>query len=193
MTIYIRNMVSAGCELKVMAAFRQLKIKVAGISSGKVETASPVKMGKFILLKNLLSQFGFEIIEDKKQVIAQRIRMLIIGLVHHQAETRLKLSEYIAHNLHYDYHYLSSLFSETEGITIEKFLIRQRVEKIKELLKGGELSITEIAGRLNYSSTAYLTIQFKKSTGFTPGEFRRKGNMNPRQLSGYLNIGEVCT
>ncbi|NML20798.1 helix-turn-helix transcriptional regulator [Pseudoflavitalea sp. G-6-1-2] len=183
MTIYIRNMISPECEAIVKAAFRQMKLRVIAIRPGAVETAASVSTAKLMRLQELLERSGFSILEDKKQVLTEQIKVLIIYLVHHQAETRLKLSGYISETLQYDYHYLSSLFSEMEGITIEKFLIQQRIEKIKLLLSVGEMPIAAIAKELNYSSAAYLTIQFKKSTGFTPGIYR-KINLRMPALAG---------
>lgn len=173
MTIYIRNMISPECEAIVSAAFRRMKLRVIAIKPGAVETATPITLKKRVQLQEILAQSGFSIIDDKKQILTEQVKVLIIYLVHHQTETRLKISEYISETLQYDYHYLSSLFSEMEHITIEKFMIQQRVEKVKQLLSSGEMPIADIAKELNYSSTAYLTIQFKKNTGLTPGIYRK--------------------
>lgn len=185
MIIHIGNMVSPECGTTIGAAFRELRIRIITIRPGEVETASPVKFSKLLLLKGILERAGYSILVDKKKILVEKIKLLIIYLVHHEVETRLKLSEYIAGELQYDYHYLSSLFSEMEGITIEKYLISERVKKAKELLKEGELSISEVARKLKYSSAAYLTIQFKKSTGVTPGEYR-KSEMHSRMTADML-------
>ena len=146
-----------------------------------------IKLGEVILekepipeekkkLEEVLIPLGFEVIDDKKGRIIENIKNVIIDLVHHRDnDTKSNLSVVLSSKLHHDYNYLSNLFSEVEGTTIEKFFIAQKVEKIKELLVYNELSLNEIAFRLNYSSTAYLSNQFKKVTGLTPSHFKQIG------------------
>lgn len=120
-------------------------------------------------LRKQLKQLGFELIDDKKSRIIEQIKNIIINIVHHQQyEMKMNLSELLSSSLHYDYGYLSNLFSEVEGTTIEKYFIAQKIEKVKELLVYDELSLSEIAFQLDYSSVAYLSAQFKKVTGLTP-------------------------
>src|SRR5690606_28337477 len=117
---------------------------------------------------------GFEVIDDRKSLIIEKIKNIIIDLVHHQDnDTKSNLSDVLSSKLHHDYNYLSNLFSEIEGTTIEKYFIAQKIEKVKELLVYDELSLSEIAFRLNYSSVAYLSNQFKKVTGLTPSHFKQ--------------------
>ena len=117
---------------------------------------------------------GFELIDDKKSRIIEKIKNIIIELVHHQNnDAKTNLSDVLSSQLHHDYNYLSNLFSEIEGTTIEKYFIAQKIEKVKELLVYDELSLSEIAFRLNYSSVAYLSNQFKKVTGLTPSYYKQ--------------------
>jgi len=125
-------------------------------------------------LEEALVTLGFQLIDDKKSRLIEKIKNIIIELVHHQdGEIKTNLSELLSSKLHRDYNYLSNLFSEVEGSTIEKYYIAQKIEKVKELLVYDELSLSEIALRLNYSSVAYLSNQFKKVTGLTPSHFKQ--------------------
>ncbi|SEN12077.1 AraC-type DNA-binding protein, partial [Chryseobacterium taichungense] len=147
--------------------------------------AKNIKLGEVILSKEItslekenlsktLEPLGFEVIDDKKGRIIEKIKNIIIDLVHHQdSDVKTNLSDVLSDKLHHDYNYLSNLFSEVEGTTIEKYFIAQKVEKVKELLVYDELSLSEIANRLNYSSVAYLSNQFKKVTGLTPSHFKQ--------------------
>jgi len=144
-----------------------------------------VQLGEVTLEKELTTQekekfskalvsLGLELIEDKKSRLIEQIKNTIIDLVHHQDnETKTNLSDVLSEKLHHDYNYLSNLFSEVEGTTIEKYFIAQKIEKVKELLVYDELSLSEIAFRLNYSSVAYLSNQFKKVTGLSPSHFKK--------------------
>lgn len=147
--------------------------------------AKNIKLGEVILSKEItslekenlsktLEPLGFEVIDDKKGRIIEKIKNIIIDLVHHQdSDVKTNLSDVLSDKLHHDYNYLSNLFSEVEGTTIEKYFIAQKVEKVKELLVYDELLLSEIANRLNYSSVAYLSNQFKKVTGLTPSHFKQ--------------------
>jgi AraC-like DNA-binding protein len=146
---------------------------------------SQVKLGEVVFeqeldkvqraeLSGALEPLGFELIDDKKSRLIERIKTIVIGLVHHgDGEIRSNLSDMISKELNHDYSYLSNLFSEVEGITIEKYHIAQKIELVKELLVYGELSLSEIAYQLHYSSVAYLSNQFKKVTGLTPSHFKQ--------------------
>jgi AraC-like DNA-binding protein len=127
-------------------------------------------------MNNHLLTFGFELIDDKRSRIIEKIKNVIVDLVHHQNnEIKTNLSDVLSSSLLHDYNYLSHLFSEVEGITIEKYFIAQKIERVKELLVYDELSLSEIAFQLNYSSVAYLSNQFKKVTGLTPTHFKQIG------------------
>jgi AraC-like DNA-binding protein len=174
MKLIIKNMVCNRCKMAVKGALEQLGLTPLSIELGEVELAERSLSGeKQQALRDSLLALGFELIDDKRSRIITKIKSLIIKLVHHaEEENRLKHSEYITAHLHYDYPYLSRLFSEVEGITIEQYIINQKIEKAKELLVYDELNISELADELGYSSVAHLSAQFKKVTGMTPSQFK---------------------
>lgn len=140
---------------------------------GEVELDREINNAEKETINNHLQTFGFELIDDKKSRLIGQIKSLIIDLVHHQnSELKANLSDLLSGKLQHDYTYLSNLFSEVEGTTIEKYFIAQKIEKVKELLVYDELSLSEIAFQLNYSSVAHLSNQFKKVTGLTPSHFK---------------------
>jgi AraC-like DNA-binding protein len=167
-------MVCGRCKMVVKSEFDQLGLPTISVELGQVELKEVItESQKEILLKNLQA-LGFDIIDDKKSITAEKIKNLIIDLVHHKNnELKINLSDYLVENLHQDYSTLSNLFSEIEDTTIEKYFIRQKIEKVKELLVYNELSLSEIADILNYSNVAHLSNQFKKITGFTPTHFKQ--------------------
>ena len=167
-------MVCGRCKMVVKSEFDQLGLPTISVELGQVELKDAItESKKEILLKNLQA-LGFDIIDDKKSITAEKIKNLIIDLVHHKNnELKINLSDYLVENLHQDYSTLSNLFSEIEDTTIEKYFIRQKIEKVKELLVYNELSLSEIADILNYSNVAHLSNQFKKITGFTPTHFKQ--------------------
>jgi AraC-like DNA-binding protein len=167
-------MVCDRCIMAVKSALADLNIAYDAVKLGEVNTGSFTPSKTMIHnLENHLRSIGFEIIDDKKSRLIDQIKTLIIEQVHHtQQNQHVKLSYLLTEELHYDYNYLSSLFSSVEGVTIEQYFILQRIEKVKELLIYDELSLSEIAYKLNYSSPAYLSNQFKKITGLTPTQFK---------------------
>lgn len=174
MTLTIKNMVCNRCILVIQNELDKLGIGVKSIKLGEVILEKELTSDEKESLDKILLDLGFEIIDDKKSRIIEKIKNLIINLVHHQdSETKVNLSELLSNELHHDYNYLSNLFSEVEGTTIEKYFIAQKIEKVKELLVYDELSLSEIAFRLHYSSVAYLSNQFKKVTGLTPSHFKK--------------------
>ena len=153
--------------------FAQLGHEPANVVLGEVDLKEPLTDSEKELLNTKLITLGFEIIDDKKSQIIGQIKSLIIDLVHQQnSALKNNLSDILSKHLHHDYSYLSNLFSEVEGTTIEKYFIAQKIEKVKELLVYDELSLSEIAFQLNYSSVAHLSNQFKKVTGLTPSYFK---------------------
>jgi AraC-like DNA-binding protein len=158
----------------VKSEFEKLGLHTISVELGEVELQDTITENqKEILLKNLQA-LGFDIIDDKKSKTIEKIKNLIVDLVHHKNnELKINLSDYLAENLHQDYNTLSNLFSEIENTTIEKYFISQKIEKVKELLIYNELSLSEIADLLNYSNVAHLSNQFKKITGFTPTYFKQ--------------------
>ncbi len=147
------------------------------IELGEVEIAEELNAQNKNQLNEVLLSFGFELIDDKKSRLIEQIKNSIVEQVHYtQHPLTNNFSEHISQKLHQDYNYLSNLFSEVEGITIEKYIIAQKIEKVKELLKYDELSLSEIADRLGYSSVAYLSNQFKKVTGITPSYYKKSAH-----------------
>ena len=134
-------------------------------------------------LNSRLLQLGFEILDDKKQKQIEKIKSLLIKKVQSgDVEEHFSISEYLSNALHKDYSYISRLFSEVEGITVEQFFILQKIEKVKEWLVYGELNLSEISFRLGYSSVAHISAQFKKITGLTPSHFKKLGNPQRKSL-----------
>lgn len=143
------------------------------ITLGEVQLANEMNNEEIQLFSQRMKTLGFEIIDDKKSRLITQIKSSIIEIVHNQdGDLKSNLSDYLSQKLHHDYTYLSNLFSEAEGTTIEKYFIAQKIEKVKELLVYDELSLSEIANKMNYSSVAYLSNQFKKVTGLTPTYFK---------------------
>ncbi|MDY0987541.1 AraC family transcriptional regulator [Flavobacterium sp. CFBP9031] len=174
MKLYIKNMVCSRCKMVVKSEFEKLGLPTISVELGEVELEKEISdEQKEVLLENL-QVLGFDLIDDKKTKTVERIKNLIVDLVHHKNnELKINLSDYLAENLNQDYNSLSNLFSEIENTTIEKYFISQKIEKVKELLIYNELSLSEIADILNYSNVAHLSNQFKKITGFTPTSFKQ--------------------
>lgn len=167
-------MVCGRCKMVVKSEFEKLGLHTISVELGEVELQDPITEGqKEVLLKNLQA-LGFDFIDDKKSKTIEKIKNLIVDLVHHRNnDLKVNLSDYLVENLNQDYSTLSNLFSEVENTTIEKYFISQKIEKVKELLIYNELSLSEIADILNYSNVAHLSNQFKKITGFTPTYFKQ--------------------
>ena len=173
-TIFIKNMVCDRCIMVVQNELEKLGLDAKNIKLGEVILSKEITSLEKENLSKTLEPLGFEVIDDKKGRIIEKIKNIIIDLVHHQdSDVKTNLSDVLSDKLHHDYNYLSNLFSEVEGTTIEKYFIAQKVEKVIELLVYDELSLSEIANRLNYSSVAYLSNQFKKVTGLTPSHFKQ--------------------
>lgn len=173
-TLFIKNMVCDRCIMVVQNELDKLGLDAKNVKLGEVTLTKEITPTEKEALVKTLEPLGFEVIDDKKGRIIEKIKNIIIDLVHHQdSDVKTNLSDVLSDKLHHDYNYLSNLFSEVEGTTIEKYFIAQKVEKVKELLVFDELSLSEIAMRLNYSSVAYLSNQFKKVTGLTPSYFKQ--------------------
>ncbi len=151
----------------------RLGFEPLNVTLGEVEIDKDLTETQIKDLDNHLKTFGFELIDDKKSRLIGQIKTSIIEIIHqHDSALDSNLSDYLSHKLLHDYSYLSNLFSEVEGTTIEKYFIAQKIEKVKELLVYDELSLSEIAFQMNYSSVGYLSNQFKKVTGLTPSYFK---------------------
>lgn len=182
-TLFIKNMVCNRCIKVVKDELQALNLEPTHVELGEVRFDSHISQEEKIAIEKSLQPLGFELIDDKKSRLIEQIKSIIIDLVHHQdSEIKTNLSHELSAQLHLDYNYLSNLFSEVEGVTIEKYFIAQKIEKVKELLVYDELSLSEIAFRLNYSSVAYLSNQFKKVTGLTPSHFKKIGEHKRKPL-----------
>ncbi|WP_423147933.1 helix-turn-helix domain-containing protein [Rubrolithibacter danxiaensis] len=172
--IFIKNMVCNRCIMVVENELQKLGLRASKVTLGEAELEKDLTPEEKTKLDRAMTDLGFELIDDKKSRIIEKIKNVIIDMVHHQQyDVKHNLSNVLSNELNHDYNYLSNLFSEVEGTTIEKYFIAQKIEKVKELLVYDELTLSEIAFRLNYSSVAYLSNQFKKVTGLSPSHFKQ--------------------
>ncbi len=184
MKIHIKNMVCIRCKMVVKSELERLGIQFTSIELAKVETKDNVSEETLKLLDNNLRQCGLELIENRKVVLAERIKTSIIDLVHNSDELlKINLSDYLSKKLNYDYTYLANIFSEIMGTSIEKFYITHKVERVKELLEYNELNLKEISYMTQYSSIGHLSNQFKKITGLAPTQYRNLQDKNRSSLS----------
>jgi AraC-like DNA-binding protein len=152
----------------------KLGLHYTSVELGEAEIPETISAGQLDQIRAALLRSGLELMDDRKSVLIQKIKNVIIALVHYSEEPlALNLSDYLSETLNYDYTYLAKLFSEVQGSTIEKFFITHKIERVKELLVYNELNLTEIAYRMHYSSVAHLSAQFKKVTGLTPSHFKQ--------------------
>jgi AraC-like DNA-binding protein len=173
MKLYIKYMVSLRCKMLVKDEITNLGLHCLVVDLGMVEILEDINEATTEQLKSALLRSGLELLDNKKSILIERIKNVIIEMVHYSDELpRMNYSDHISEKLQYDYTYLSNLFSEVKGITIQQFIINHKIEKVKELLLYDELSLTEIAYNLHYSSVAHLSNQFKKVTGLTPSFFK---------------------
>ncbi|MFN3969627.1 helix-turn-helix domain-containing protein [Flavobacterium sp.] len=166
-------MVSNRCKMMVKEELKKLGLHFIIVDLGVVEIMENITADKRALLKLNLSESGLELMDDKKAILIEKVKNVIIEMIHHADEPiRVTFSEYLSEKLDQNYTYLANLFSEVQGITIEQFMILHKIERIKELIIYDELNITEIAWKMNYSSVAHLSTQFKKVTGLSPSHFK---------------------
>lgn len=167
-------MVSLRCKMVVIEELKKLGLKYQSVELGMVELNDNITPDQHDLLKRNLSKAGLWVLDDKKSILIEKIKIVIIEMIHYADELpEVNYSDYISSKLNLDYTYLSNIFSEVKGITIQQFIILQKIEKIKELLLYDELNITEISYKLNYSSVSHLSNQFKKVTGLSPSFFKK--------------------
>lgn len=184
-SLYIKNMVCNRCIYMVDQIFKQSGLEPHSVTLGEVRLSTPPTTEQTKALEQKLHEFGFELLTDQKHRIIEKIKTLVIERIQqddHYKEKGPLFSTLLAEALHKDYSSLSKLFSEVEGITIEKYIIEQKIEKVKEWLAYDELTLSEMADRLGYSSVAHLSAQFKKTTGFTPSTFRKQKDHHRRPL-----------
>ena len=176
-------MVSLRCKMLVKAEFKKLKLHFISVNLGEVEVMEDITDEQRELIRAALLRSGLELMDDKKSMLIEKIKNIIIEMVHYTDELpETNFSDYLTEKLNYDYTYLSNLFSETEGTTIEHFIIHHKIERVKELIIYDELNLTEIAWKLHYSSVAHLSNQFKKITGLTPSFFKSLKNKKRNSL-----------
>jgi AraC family transcriptional regulator len=169
-------MVCNRCVAAVKKELDKLQLAVSSIVLGEVSLSQEPGVLQLDQLKNNLAALGFEVLDDTRQKLIEKIKNIIVEQVHYsEADERQNFSAILAKKTHKDYSYLSGLFSQVEGVTIEKYIINQKIEKVKELLIYDELSLSEIAFQLGYSSVAHLSAQFKKIIGLTPSAFKKIG------------------
>jgi len=167
-------MVCNRCILVVKSELEKLGLNVLAIELGEVKLSNSLSQTKIQQVNQLLKGFGFELLDDKNSQLIEKIKNILIDLIQNKHnDININLSEYLISKLHHDYSKISNLFSEIEGISIEKYFINLKIEKVKELIVYDELSFSEIANLLNYSSVAHLSNQFKKVTGFSPTYFKK--------------------
>ncbi len=161
----------------VKAELEKLGLRYVDVKIGEVNTIEDIPGEKLEKLDIALKKAGLQLMDDKKSILVERIKGAIIELVHYREDPiKTNLSDYLSEKLHYDYTYLANLFSEVKGITIEKFYLTHRIERVKELIVYDELNLSEIAYKLNYSSVSHLSNQFKKITGLSPSHFKKLKN-----------------
>lgn len=167
-------MVSKRCKVAVKEELRKLGLHFMVVDLGEVEIMENIPAEVREQLRIALFKLGFELMDDKRSVLIEKIKNTIIEMVHHSDEiSKGNFSSFLSQKLNYDYTYLANFFSEVQGTTIEQFIISHKIERIKELIIYGELTITEIAWKMNYSSVAHLSNQFKKVTGLSPSHFKQ--------------------
>lgn len=172
--IYIKNMVCPRCITAVEKTLMDLEISFDSVVLGEVILRSPLCKGSEIGLKSKLSDQGFELLESNQSQLISQIKNIVINQIHHSKESlKVNFSTLLSEALNTDYSIISKLFSSEEGITIERFILKQKIEKVKELLFYNQLTLSEIAFQMHYSSSAHLSAQFKKETGMTPSAFKK--------------------
>lgn len=184
MFIYIKYMVSLRCKMVVKQELQKLDLHYINVDLGTVELLeSSIDSLKETQLRENLKTFGLELLDNKRNIIIEKIKAVIIEMIHYSEEIpQVNYSEYISEKLGYNYTYLANIFSEIKGVTIQQYIILNKIERVKELLLYDELNLTEISYKLNYSSVAHLSNQFKKITGLTPTYFKALKNKRMRNL-----------
>ncbi|PJJ67311.1 helix-turn-helix domain-containing protein [Chryseobacterium geocarposphaerae] len=174
MKLYIKYMVSLRCKMVVHQELEKLGIKNAVVDLGLVEILDDITSEQRLMLKENLLKTGLELLDDKKSILIEKIKNVVTEMIHYsESLPKENFSDYISEKLGYDYTYLANTFSEVKGITLQHFIIINKIEKVKELLLYDELNLTEISYKLNYSSVAHLSNQFKKITGLSPSFYKQ--------------------
>ncbi len=167
-------MVSIRCIMAVKVELKNLGLHFIVVDLGEVDIMEDLSADQLNQLKTALLNIGLELMDDKKAILIEKIKNVITEMIHHSDEAmKMNYSDYISEKLNYDYTYLSNIFSEVKGTTIQQFIIVHKIERVKELLRYDELNLTEISYKLHYSSVAHLSNQFKKITGLSPSHFKK--------------------
>ena len=183
MKIFIKYMVSLRCKMVVKEELKKLGLHFIVVDLGEVEIMEELTDSQRDALKITLHDSGLEMMDDKRSMLIEKIKNVIIEMVHYAEELpKFNYSDYISEKLQYDYTYLSNLFSEVKGVTIQQFIILHKIERVKELLLYEELTLTEISYQMQYSSVAHLSNQFKKITGLTPSQFKLLKNRRRKPI-----------
>ncbi len=183
MILHIKYMVSQRCKMLVGEVLKKMGLDDFAVELGKVELQEELTTEQRNYLKIALQKSGLELMDDRKDILTEKVKNVIIEMIHYADELpRVNYSAYISKKLGYDYTYLANTFSEMKGDTIQQYIINNKIEKVKELLLSGEQNLTEIAYMLNYSSVAHLSNQFKKITGLTPSIFRQEKENRKMEL-----------
>lgn len=184
MKLFIKYMVCIRCKMVVKSELEKLGLVYTKVDLGEANIRDQITPEQRALLKTALMKSGLELMDDHKAILIERIKAVIVEMVHYAEEApKTNFSDYLSEKLHYDYTYLANLFSETTGITIQNYIIAHKIERVKELLLYDELTLTEISYRLNYSSVAHLSNQFRKVTGLTPTFFKQLKNKRRNTLN----------
>lgn len=174
MILFVKNMLTPACKTVVKQELENLGLTCGSIEYGKVETLGTATAEQLELLNTGLSKYNLYIVENRQSVITERIKAVIADIISYSPpQFKTNFSIHLSKELSLDYTYMANVFSETEGITIEHYLIKQRIERVKQLISYGEMTLTQISWKLDYSSVAHLSTQFKKHTGITPSHFRQ--------------------
>jgi AraC-like DNA-binding protein len=175
MILFIKNMSTIRCNIVVQLELERLGIHCISIGQGKVEVSGIISAEKIQNVRIALSRSGLELMDNKKNILIEKIKSVIIEMVHHTDDPlKINFSHYLTSKLNLDYTYLANTFSQDQGLTIEQFIILHKIQRVKELISYNELSLTEISWKMHYSSVAHLSTQFKKVTGVTPSHFKHQ-------------------
>ena len=183
MKLYVKYMVSLRCKMLVKSELEKLGLTCKAVDLGIVDIKEVISKEQLEIFGRNLEKAGLELLDDKKNILVEKIKNVIIEMIHYSDEVpEVNDSDYISEKLGYDYTYLSNTFSEVKGMTIQQYVIQHKIEKVKELLIYDELTLTEIAYKLHYSSVAHLSNQFKKITGLTPTYFKQLKEIREKNL-----------
>lgn len=176
MNIHVKNMVSSRCVSSITSVLVDMGIPFDSVELGTIELKVNLSLLQELDFNNKIKQFGFEIIADNRIILSERIKIIIIDMIHFSEESiKINFSVFLSEKMYHNYTYLSNIFRSVNGVTIQQFIIMNKIERVKELLFYGELNLSEISYKLNYSSIGHLSNQFKKITGISPSDYKNNG------------------